>query len=383
VSGCTCVSVSQHGSKVGGCEDPGKGAQVTQLFYRVLMCRLSTGRWLQETVKDDGVSDDAENSTLAYHSPLSFMPPRNVTDRGTDPRNVSGRGTDQSPIHNPSTNPRLRPRRATATPPGPPPMLAPLAHRMLMGGYAGREPEWGQGLSWAHGLSPPVAASSPEMLAAAGSKAYVDACFAMAMRPDMKILSKIVAHGQDLPAPSPPQVIVKATPENTWSANGREGGRALEPRPDGPRCAGVEELSRDAGPDLMRRNPDILRTNSVDRLLALPPSVFGKKTGMCLVCTVLGLFGTVLGLFCAVLGLFCTVLGLRLWQEDGYVSRLYCTRSPWYCTRSLLYCTRSLLYCIRSPSLARRQVGSTWLCICEYACSASASAARLSIENTF
>ena len=242
------------------------------------------------------------------------MLPQNVSDRGTDPRNVSccigqthgtdprnvsDRRTDQGPTHNPSTHPRHKPRRAAATPLGPPPMLAPLAHRMVMGGYGGREPGWEQGLSWGHGLSPPVAPSSPEMLAAAGSKAYIDACVAMAIRPDLGILSKIIAHGQNLPAPSPPQSMVKATSENGTSANDR----VLEPRPDGPLRAGEKELSRDAG-------PDITRTNSVDRLLALPPSVFGKKTGMCLVCTVIGPFCTVLGLFCTVQGLFCTVLGL-------------------------------------------------------------------------
>jgi hypothetical protein len=250
------------------------------------------------------------------------MLPRNVRDRDTDPRNVSDRrpvfASDQLPTHNPSTHPRHKPRREAATPPGPPPMLAPLAHRMVMGGYAGREPGWGQGLSWGHGLSPPVAPSSPEMWAAVGSKAYVDACVAMAIRPDLEILSKIVTHGQNLPAPSPRQAMVKATPENATSANGR----ALEPSPEGPSRGGEEELSRDAGPDLMR-------SSSMDQLLALPPSVFGKKTGMCLVCTVLGLFCTVLSLFCNVLGLFCTILGhfctglvLRLWQEDRLVVHL-------------------------------------------------------------
>ena len=37
--------------------------------------------------------------------------------------------------------------------------------------------------------------SSPEWLSAAGCKAYLDACVAMGIRHDLKILSEILAHG--------------------------------------------------------------------------------------------------------------------------------------------------------------------------------------------
>jgi hypothetical protein len=48
-----------------------------------------------------------------------------------------------------------------------------------------------QGMQGMHRLS----SSSPERLVAAGSKAYVDACVAMGIRPDLKILSNIIAQG--------------------------------------------------------------------------------------------------------------------------------------------------------------------------------------------
>ena len=46
-----------------------------------------------------------------------------------------------------------------------------------------------------HGIQgmPGRSPSSPEWLAAAGSKAYVDACVAMGIRPDLKILGDILA----------------------------------------------------------------------------------------------------------------------------------------------------------------------------------------------